>query len=207
MTGAKQLQLLELSMSKNEKGHIVVETVGTFIPLVLLMISILSLVNIVVVQARIHYALTQAAKTISVYSYAIGKIEDSEIMKELDSVFSGINLMKNNETTDSKDTIDIIGAITDYAKSELSGYLADVLVSPIVERYLTNDGETGREFLKRFGVTDLDFSSSVLLDENENVKLTAHYKVDYMFGALPIPFGPRLSITQTVITKAWRSNP
>ena len=58
-------------MRKDENGYIVVETVGAFLPFVLLMVSILSLVNIVAVQARIHYALTHAANTLSMYSYTL----------------------------------------------------------------------------------------------------------------------------------------
>lgn len=56
---------------RDENGYIVVETIGAFIPFVLLIISILSLVNIVTVQARVHYAMTQAANTLSMYSYTL----------------------------------------------------------------------------------------------------------------------------------------
>ena len=56
---------------EDDSGHIVVETIGAFVAFVLLVASILSLVNIVAVQARIHYALTQAANTLSVYSYVL----------------------------------------------------------------------------------------------------------------------------------------
>ena len=56
---------------RDEEGYIVVETVGAFVPFMLLVISILSLVNIIAVQARIHYAMTQAANTLSVYSYTL----------------------------------------------------------------------------------------------------------------------------------------
>ena len=58
-------------MNKNENGYIVVETIGAFVPFVMLVISILSLVNIVTVQARVHYALTQAANSVSMYSYTL----------------------------------------------------------------------------------------------------------------------------------------
>ena len=51
-----------------------VETIGSFLLFVLLVLSILSLINIVAVQARIHYALTQAAQTISMYSYTLDVI-------------------------------------------------------------------------------------------------------------------------------------
>ena len=59
------------SIHTDDYGHIVVETVGAFIPFVLLVVSILSLVNIVAVQSRIHYALTQTANSISMYSYTL----------------------------------------------------------------------------------------------------------------------------------------
>ena len=58
-------------MRRDEHGYIVVETVGAFIPFVLLMVAILSLINIVAVQTRVHYALTQAANTFSMYSYSL----------------------------------------------------------------------------------------------------------------------------------------
>lgn len=58
-------------MGKDQRGYIVVETIGAFLLFVFLNISILSLINIVVVQSRIHYALTQSAQTLSMYSYAL----------------------------------------------------------------------------------------------------------------------------------------
>jgi len=54
-----------------EGGYIVVETLGAFIPFFLLIVAILSLINIVTVQARVHYALTQAAGALSVYCYTL----------------------------------------------------------------------------------------------------------------------------------------
>ena len=60
-------------MKKDENGYIVVETVGSFTMLVLLMWSILTLINIVTVQARVHYALSQTAQTISMYCYTLEK--------------------------------------------------------------------------------------------------------------------------------------
>ena len=58
-------------MRQKEDGYIVVETVGCFLLFVFLNISILSLINIVMVQTRIHYAMTQAAETLSMYSYTL----------------------------------------------------------------------------------------------------------------------------------------
>ena len=58
-------------MCRDENGYIVVETITSFLLFVLLNLSILSLINIVTVQARVHYALTQAAETISMYAYTL----------------------------------------------------------------------------------------------------------------------------------------
>ena len=67
----------------DDNGYIVVETVGAFIPFVFLVVSILSLVNIVTVQARVHYALTQAANTLSMYSYTLEVLGVSNKLTEL----------------------------------------------------------------------------------------------------------------------------
>lgn len=58
-------------MQRDEHGYIVVETIGSFLLLVLLITSILSLINIVTVQSRIHYALSQTAQSVSMYCYAL----------------------------------------------------------------------------------------------------------------------------------------
>lgn len=58
-------------MKRDERGYIVVETITAFTLFVFLMASILSLINIVTVQARVHYAITQAAETVSMYSYTL----------------------------------------------------------------------------------------------------------------------------------------
>jgi len=71
MFGKMAMQEERTAARSGEEGYIVVETVGAFVPFVLLVISILSLVNIVALQARVHYALTQAAGTLSMYSYVL----------------------------------------------------------------------------------------------------------------------------------------
>ncbi len=58
-------------MAKDENGYIVVETIGAFLLFTLLNIAILSMINIVTLQARVHYAITQTCETISMYSYVL----------------------------------------------------------------------------------------------------------------------------------------
>ena len=91
---------MKMKMKKNEDGYIVVETIGAFIPFLLLVISILSLVNIVTVQARVHYALTQAANTFSMYSYTLEVLGVANNLTRLDNkanrVTSEANAIKDN---------------------------------------------------------------------------------------------------------------
>ena len=85
---------------RDDDGYIVVETIGTFIPFVLLVISVLSLVNIVTVQARVHYALTQAANTFSMYSYTLEVMGIANNLTTLDNkagrVAGDANAMRND---------------------------------------------------------------------------------------------------------------
>lgn len=208
-------------MCRDESGHIVVETVGTFIPLTLLIISILSLVNIVTVQARVHYALTQTAMTLSVYSYALEVTgvadslttldnkssrvagEVSSVLGNLNSAFSGINRMTGGSFANVEDSISTMERFVNDAKSGFVGQMLDGLIRPIIEGYLTNGDICGAEYLQRFGVRNFELGPSALIDRDGNIKLTVQYEVDYTFGALPLPFGPALRVTQTAITKAW----
>lgn len=103
-------------MRQDEKGYIVVETITSFLLLVLLMVSILSLVNIVALQARIHYAITQAAQSISMYSYALEvtgmpehimamekkadtvRTESDKVKTQINEVIAGIQGLSRAET-------------------------------------------------------------------------------------------------------------
>jgi hypothetical protein len=197
-------------MYKNNDGHITVETVGTFVPLVLLMISILSLVNIVTVQARVHYALTQTAMTLSVYSYALEATGLSSSLPEsgamtggLSSVFSGIGRMTGSDVGNIGDSISTIEGIVNNAKGSVANLVLDGMIQPLIRGYLANGDMSGDEYLRRSGIVNFRLDSVELPNSNGNVKLTLQYEIDYTFGALPLPFGPTLKVTQTAITKGW----
>jgi hypothetical protein len=106
---------------KDESGHIVVETIGSFVPFLLLVISILSLVNIVAVQARVHYALTQAAGTLSMYCYtleATGMADDLTLLSgQAAKARKGIADMKQ----DINDVIDGIENLSNVAGAVAAG--------------------------------------------------------------------------------------
>jgi len=197
---------------KDDNGYIVVETVGTFIPFLLLVISILSLVNIVTLQARVHNALTQAANTLSMYSYVLystGLAEgfatmDSKASSSADSinaVMSGIESVSGGNTTG--DTRGFIEGVLNYGAAQIRNAASEQLVRPLIERYLANDEMSGDEYLRSVRVVNFGLSDCIIIDRNENIKLTAEYEIEYTFGALRLPFGPTLKVTQTVVTKAW----
>jgi len=215
-------------IGKDEDGYIVVETVGTFLPFVLLVISILSLVNIVTLQARVHNALTQTANTISMYCYAIHAAGISESLitlnkkasaskENINAVFSGIEALSkgNGFNSDSAgqlfntaqsaagDPKAAIQSILNYGAGQVHNRASAAFIQPLAGRYLANGYMSGDEYLSSVRVKDLDFNQSVIIDQNGNVKISVDYKVDYTFGALKLPFGPYLRVTQTAITKAW----
>ena len=103
-------------MRHDEKGYIVVETIGCFVLFVFLNISILSLINIVTVQTRVHYALTQAAETLSMYSYTLDALGVAEHLTNSadrsDAVVAGGNEMISNinEVISTIEDLDVQGA-------------------------------------------------------------------------------------------------
>ena len=240
----------------DENGYIVVETVGAFVPFVLLIISILSLVNIMAMQARVHYALTQAANTLSMYSYTLevmgvanrltmldGKAdraarEANAMLSDVSSVLAGLESLStiSGAATHGENVVDraygwgeevagdpqgALQLLMNYGLNELRNQLFEELARPLVGRYLANGDMTGDEYLRSVGVVNrrtgnrglgalefhrwdaLGLGNSVLIDKDGNVRLTVHYEVEYSFGALRLPFGPTLRITQTAVTKAW----
>ena len=214
-------------MQNDENGYIVVETVGVFIPFVLLVISILSLVNIITLQARVHNALTQAANTLSTYSYVLKAtgaadslmISDSKAAgtgENINSVMDGIAILSGGKGFDSDACDRALSAVeeaagnpkatiqnlTNYGISELRSMASEQLVRPLVGRYLANGEISGNEYLKSVRVVNFDFSECVMIDRNGNIKLTVDYEIEYTFGALRLPFSPTLRVTQTVVTKA-----
>ena len=99
-------------MHEDENGYIVVETVGAFIPFVLLIVSILSLVNIVALQARVHYALTQAANTLAMYSYAL---EVTGIAKGLSTLDNKANKVAREANAMRDDVTGVLSGIEAFS--------------------------------------------------------------------------------------------
>ena len=140
-----------------DDGYIVVETVGAFVPFIFLVVSILSLVNIVTLQTRVHYALTQAANTLSMYCYAL------EISGAAGS------MMKIGTASDT------VKAGADATKLDIAG-----VVDGIKATSLSDAGIHGRSAFERA----LGAGESIADDPVSAVQLMAKYGIGEGAGAL-----------------------
>lgn len=231
-------------MRKKEDGYIVVETTVAFMLFTLLVVSILSLINIVVVQTRVHYALTQTATELSMYSYVIdvlGLTSDikaldrtgQEVQGKIDSVINDLNTIERGLTTPPSDTTKffgnldaVLGAIQGLANTgqeiienpkgtfvnvvrfgldKAKNNAMQVVMRPMLEKYLENDGQSADSFLRSYGVKDgISLDGSVFIDSNGDITIVASYDIDYTFGLLPLPKDVKtIHVKQTAKTKAW----
>ena len=105
-----------MKSSTDEKGYIVVETVGAFIPFVVLIVAVLSLINVITLQARVHYALTQTANTLSMYCYTLEVLDVADALKDLDDRSSRVRAGADGLKTDINGVIEGISSLS-FAKA------------------------------------------------------------------------------------------
>ena len=161
---------------RDEDGYIVVETVGAFMLFVFFIASILALINVVAIQAKVHYAITQTAQTLSMYSYfyeitgdsakyvdgtAIKRIEPDELKDGLTVISTAVDLFAGNGFgtfgktandagselfTNPDNTVDL------YLDGVNSRSFGEEAVRPLIERYLRNGSMSADQYLKFLGV-------------------------------------------------------
>ncbi|MDL2234029.1 hypothetical protein LJC63_10705 [Ruminococcaceae bacterium OttesenSCG-928-L11] len=226
-------QAVPRQLGRDEQGYIVVETVGGFTLFILLITSILMLVNIVSVQNRVHYAVTQTAQEISMYCYAlevtgvadklIGYSETADKVRgeisgfkdSLEGVIGGIeNLSPADVTKSAEEGGDQLDGWIQNPKQTLMEFLqlgADELKTfafrnlseMLFKKYIVSEGVSYEQFQTNWGIIDgFDFSGTQFLAQSEDIEIVVTYKVDYTFGALPLPF-TELTISHTAKTRAW----
>jgi len=164
-------------MRKDENGYIVVETVGAFMLFVFLFASILALVGIVSLQARVHHAITQTAQTLSMYCYifevtgtsdtfGIANADTSLHRVGTEAIKSGVDAIAvaaNKITGDSlgggvpdsaSDLFSNPAALIDafLGKADKSAF-SEVAIRPLIGRYLRNGKLSGDAYLKSMGVS------------------------------------------------------
>jgi hypothetical protein len=161
-------------LDRKEGGYIVIETIGTFIPFLFLILSILSLINIVTVQARVHFALTQAAESLSMYFYAAEVTGVAKTVSSIDKNAVPVEEFRNNvsETIEALQTFsfdsamdhadaaiaqideavadpnETIRVVVNYGIDRSIDYLVSNVVRGMLGHYLNNGIKTGSEYIK-----------------------------------------------------------
>lgn len=141
-------------MWKNEGGYIVVETVVCFLLFVFLNISILSLINIVTVQARVHYALTQAAQTVSMYSYTLEAAGVAEHIQNSSAQAEALQKEANQFITDVDGVLDAIENL-DLEGVSQSGQNLYEQGSGFVDK-LSSDPKSVLQSFMNYGIRDVN---------------------------------------------------
>jgi len=160
-------------MLKDEKAYIVVETIGAFLLFVLLIASILGLVGVVSLQARVHHAITETAQTLSMYSYILeitGQTNRQTVLSQADpnKVKTGMGVIAevvNSFTPDSQGSqgstaLDAASDLFSDPASLVSLFMSDAnnpafsefVIRPLIGRYLRNGTMSGDQYLKYMGI-------------------------------------------------------
>lgn len=171
-------------MRKDEKGYIVVETLIAFTLYLLAILSILSLVNISVVQSRVHYAVTEACESVAMYSYVFqatgqakhitgmsGKAETAEanaqtVVENLNQI---INSAQSLDLSGVKGGVqgaiqassrirvkDVLAMMVQSIKDSIFAECMNTLSHHYLDNYDSNGSvkQTGEEYLKANNVKD-----------------------------------------------------
>ncbi|MCL2162887.1 MAG: hypothetical protein FWH55_00540 [Oscillospiraceae bacterium] len=166
---------------EDEGGYIVVETVGVFTLFVLLIASILSLVGIVSLQARVHSAITQTAQTLSMYSYifeitgtsdqfigtnantAIRQAGVNELRTGISAIAGAINAITGDALGGQGQTVldgasdlfsDPSSLISLLLNDARNTAFAELAIRPLIGRYLRNGTMSGDQYLRSMGVAN-----------------------------------------------------
>ena len=171
-------------MKKDQHGYIVVETIGAFMLFVFFVASILMLINIVAVQARVHNAITQAAETVSMYSYILDLTGVSDFKQgvagradkagdqaqnfanNIDAVVSGIRSLSPSQIQGGiegasdqaqqwlDDPKEFLSLASNFGIEQLTNAGFGALIRPLIGHYLKNGSVSRDEYLRRMQVID-----------------------------------------------------
>lgn len=171
-------------MRKDKSGYIVVETIGAFTLFIFFVISILALINIVTLQARVHHAMTQAAETVSMYSYVLemagvtdfkqgvsGRADKAgqqaqNFVDNIEAVVDGIRSLSPSQVSGGfqgaydqaeqwlSDPKEFLSLASNFGIEQLANAGFGVLIRPLIGHYLKNGSTDGDTYLKQMGVID-----------------------------------------------------
>lgn len=207
---------------KNQEGAIVIEATIALTTFMFLIVTILSIVNICLVQAKIGTLVHGIAKDISNYTY----IYTMTGLNEKEQAISGKADYARNTidtvTDSSTDTFDAIETLTSAALDkefwssmlnlvaeggiqEVKGIAIDKVCKMAAEKRLSNGGADADSYLMKLGIEDgiegLDFTDSVFCaGGGDDIKIIVSYKV-HLLELLGVDFD--FNFEQCAYTKTW----
>lgn len=209
------------TVREDERGTILVEFIGSFLLFFLLILSILSLVNIVTAQARVHYALSETANSLSMYGYVLSAADNAsqdktksfdqidDVLKKLNNFQSGFAKWENSAPSK------VMKSITGVAQVKVSRETLIKDIEQLILNNLSTVSQSGEEYLRSVRITNLKLTELTTIKNarggkvsyfplsEEDIKLTVEYEIDYSFMGLPLPFEPKLRVAMSAMTGTW----
>ena len=179
---------MRINNIKNEKGMVAVETLISFIGFLLVTAIITLFVNLAAVQTRVHYALTQTAKEVAVYSYLFDVFGVTGMISSADELS---RKTKDELNQFSNNTADVYDALSD--SKSLIGNLNVSSLDSIISAFEDGKGafEKGKngatgsyEQIKAWVDDPKDFFSGLLMILTDKAITTG---MDALFGYVLAP--------------------
>lgn len=207
---------------KNQDGAVVIEATLSLSAFMFLIVTILSITNICLVQAKVGTMVHGIAKQVSNYTYlySMTGLDDKE--KNLSSGADQARQSLEEITDDSKsvyERIEKIGnvafdkkfwnsfanLILEQGINESKGLLLDKLCKDIAKDRLVSSGQDADSYLHRLGIENgvngIDFSKSEFMPGgSSDIKIVASYRI-HMLKLLGVDL--EFQFEQCAKTKAW----
>ncbi|WP_294899821.1 hypothetical protein [uncultured Eubacterium sp.] len=207
---------------KNQDGAVVIEATLSLSAFMFLIVTILSITNICLVQAKMGTMVHGIAKQVSNYTYlySMTGLDDKE--KDLSSGADQARTSLEKITDDSKsvyERIEEIGnvafdrefwnsfvkLILEQGINESKGLLLDKICKDIAEDRLVSSGQDADSYLHRLGIENgirgIDFSKSEFMPGgSSDITIVASYRV-HVLKLLGVDF--EFKFEQCAKTKAW----
>ena len=208
--------------NKNQDGAIVVEATLSLSAFVFLIITILAIINICLVQAKVGIVIHGIAKDVSNYTYlySMTGADDWEagiasgadranqdldqLVSDTTSVYDKLQLLVN-EAFDKKFWNSFMNLILEQGINESKGLLLDKICKDIAEDRLISSGQDADSYLHRLGiengVSGIDFSKSEFMPGgSSDITIVASYRV-HMLKLLGVDL--EFQFEQCAKTKVW----
>lgn len=207
-------------MIRNQYGYIMVETLISFSLFFFLIGSILGLVNIINLQSRVHFALTQTAEKISMcsyYGYVISENSlDPDQFIQSSREFQGVSGISQEEQTENSGNFELFSLFLELEEDVVKEGVLEEIILSFMSHYLKNGEQSGEEYLDSVYVVNGLNGFSLFSEGEDNdcrsyydieegvLQIHLEYQVNWNFFGVPLPFSPTVEMSQGVKTKLWR---